>query len=225
MLRNRNANVLLATCATLLLVGAACDPKTDPAPAATPVRAAPTPAAVASPAPSVSEAIRASADAKAEKAAEKSGAADLTTDKDGLSKATVRMETTKGVIEYKFYPKDAPKTSKRIAELVQKGFYNGLTFHRVVPGFVIQGGDPTGNGTGGSGQKIPAEFNSRKHVLGAVAMARSSDPNSADSQFYVALGDLPSLDGQYTVFGKVISGIEVVQKIQVGDKMTKVTLK
>lgn len=150
---------------------------------------------------------------------------DLTPDADGLSKAIVVMETTKGTIEYKFYPKDAPKTVKRMVELIQKGFYNGLTFHRVVPGFVIQGGDPEGTGMGGSGQKLSAEFNSRKHVLGSVAMARSQDPNSADSQFYIALAEIPHLDGSYTVYGKVISGLDVVQKIAMGDKMTKVTLK
>lgn len=150
---------------------------------------------------------------------------DLAVDADGLSKAIVVLETTKGTIQYKFYPKDAPKTTKRIIELIQKGFYNGLVFHRVVPGFVIQGGDPTGTGAGGSGQKLNAEFNARKHLLGTVAMARAMDPNSADSQFYIALGPIPHLDGQYTVFGKVVSGIEVVQKIQQGDKMTKVFLK
>ena len=121
-------------------------------------------------------------------------AVDLTTDSSGLSKSTVVMTTTKGVIKYKFYSKDAPKTVARMVELIQQGFYNGLTFHRVVPGFVIQGGDPVGNGTGGSGQKLPAEFNERRHVEGTVAMARSSDPNSADSQFYISLGTHPHLD-------------------------------
>ena len=148
----------------------------------------------------------------------------LETDSNGLSRATVVLQTTRGKIKYKFYSKDAPKTVHRIAELIQKGFYNGLTFHRVVSGFVVQGGDPTGSGMGGSGVKLPAEFNSRKHVPGAVAMARAQDPNSADSQFYIALGTLPSLDGNYTVFGQVTEGQEVVNQIQIGDRMTAVSI-
>lgn len=150
---------------------------------------------------------------------------DLTVDDQGLSKAVVTIETSKGKIQYKFYTKDAPNTVKRIAELIQKGFYNGLTFHRVVKDFVIQGGDPDGRGTGGSGQNLKAEFNGRKHIPGAVAMARSQDPDSADSQFYITLGTIPHLDGNYTVFGQVISGQDVVEKIAVGDKMNKVSVK
>jgi cyclophilin family peptidyl-prolyl cis-trans isomerase len=147
------------------------------------------------------------------------------TEPSGLSKAVVTIETPKGNIKFRFWSKDAPNTSARIAELVHSGFYNGLTFHRVEPGFVVQGGDPSGNGTGGSGRKQNAEFNRQIHILGSVAMARRGDDvNSADSQFYIALAELPSLDGQYTVFGQVVEGIEVVQKIQVGDKMTKVTI-
>jgi hypothetical protein len=101
---------------------------------------------------------------------------DLEVDANGLSKATVFLQMEHGVIQFKFYPKDAPKTVARIIELIQKGFYNGLTFHRVEPGFVIQGGDPQGNGTGGSGQNLKAEFNSRRHIEGAVAMARAAAP-------------------------------------------------
>ncbi len=141
-----------------------------------------------------------------------------------LEKAVVVIQTARGKIKFKFYPKDAPKTSARVAELIQKGFYNGIVFHRVVPGFVVQGGDPTGSGMGGSGQTLPAEFNTQKHVPGTVAMARSADPNSADSQFYITLGTHPHLDGQYTVFGHVIEGLEVANQIQVGDRMTSVTL-
>ena len=133
------------------------------------------------------------------------------------------IETENGKIEIELYPKDAPKTVARIAELANQGFYNGLTFHRVVPGFVVQGGDPSGNGTGGSGKKLPAEFNSRKHVEGTLAMARTNDPNSADSQFYIALSTLPDLDGKYTVFGQVTKGMDVVKKVKVGDKMIKVS--
>lgn len=149
---------------------------------------------------------------------------DLTIDSNGLSKSTVVLTTAKGVVKFKFYTQDAPATVKRIVELINSGFYNGLTFHRVVPGFVAQGGDPTGTGSGGTGQKLKAEFNDRKHQLGAVAMARTSDPNSADCQFYITLGSQPHLDHQYTVFGQVVDGMDTVQKIQVGDKMTSVVI-
>ncbi|OFZ78528.1 MAG: hypothetical protein A2583_05420 [Bdellovibrionales bacterium RIFOXYD1_FULL_53_11] len=132
------------------------------------------------------------------------------------------MNTTKGFIKFKFYPKDAPNTVKRMIELINQKFYNGLAFHRVVPGFVIQGGDPLGNGTGGSGQRLKAEFNDRRHIEGTVAMARAADPDSADSQFYIALGTQPHLDRSYTVFGQVIDGLDAVRKIQPGDKMTAV---
>jgi peptidylprolyl isomerase/peptidyl-prolyl cis-trans isomerase B (cyclophilin B) len=136
----------------------------------------------------------------------------------------VTIEMDKGKIVFEMYPDSAPKTVARMTELVQKGFYNGLTFHRVVSEFVVQGGDPQGNGMGGSGVKLQAEFNQRKHVTGTVAMARASDPNSADSQFYICLAPQPHLDGQYTVFGQVVEGLDVIQKIRVGDVMRKVTL-
>lgn len=135
------------------------------------------------------------------------------------------IETKYGPVEIELYPTDAPKTVARISELAKKGFYDGLSFHRVVPGFVVQGGDPQGNGTGGSGQNLPAEFNARNHVEGTVAMARAGDPNSADSQFYISLGTHPHLDRNYTVFGQVTKGIEAVKQIKVGDKMTKVSVK
>src|SRR6266436_2788473 len=124
----------------------------------------------------------------------------------------VTIETEKGKIVFEMYPDVAPKTVARITELVKKGFYNGLKFHRVVPGFVIQGGDPKGDGTGGSGVKLPAEFNKMKHVTGTVAMARAQDPNSADSQFYICLADQPGLDNQYTIFGQVTdkASLEVI---------------
>lgn len=149
---------------------------------------------------------------------------DLTADPSGLSKATVIIRTAQGVIKYKFYPTDAPNTVKRIVELINQGFYNGLSFHRVVPGFVVQGGDPVGNGTGGSGKSLKAEFNSRKHIEGSVAMARAGDPDSADSQFYICLAPQPHLDHSYTVFGQVVEGMDVVRKIQPGDKMTSVII-
>jgi peptidylprolyl isomerase/peptidyl-prolyl cis-trans isomerase B (cyclophilin B) len=135
------------------------------------------------------------------------------------------IETSKGTIVFKFFPKDAPATVKNFITLANKGFYNGLNFHRVVPGFVIQGGDPKGDGTGGPGYNIKAEFNSQKHLLGTVAMARSADPDSAGSQFYICLDAKPFLDGKYTVFGQVTSGIDVVKKIVQGDVMNKVAIR
>lgn len=149
---------------------------------------------------------------------------DFSTNANGLSHITVLIQTHLGLIKFKFYPQDAPKTVRRVAELIQQGFYDGLTFHRVVPGFVIQGGDPVGNGTGGSGQKLEAEFNTRHHVEGTVAMARAQDPDSADSQFYISLGTLPHLDQQYTVFGQVVEGMDIVKKIKQGDRMIRVTI-
>ena len=158
---------------------------------------------------------------------------DLSVDANGLSKATVIMTTSEGVIKFKFYPNDAPNTVKRIIELVNKvenpnthqiGFYNGLTFHRVIPGFVVQGGDPLGNGTGGSGTKLKAEFNGRHHVEGAVAMARAQDPDSADSQFYFTLGTFPHLDRSYTIFGQVVEGMDVVKRLKIGDKIVSMII-
>jgi peptidyl-prolyl cis-trans isomerase B (cyclophilin B) len=129
-----------------------------------------------------------------------------------------------GEIRLEFYSEDAPKTVENFVMLAKKGFYNGLNFHRVVPDFVVQGGCPKGNGTGGPGYMIKAEFNKQKHVRGTLAMARSQDPDSAGSQFYICYGNTPHLDGQYTVFGKVVSGMEHVDRIKQGDKMTSVTI-
>lgn len=131
--------------------------------------------------------------------------------------------TTKfGDIKLEFYPEHAPKTVDNFKELAKQGFYDGLIFHRIVPKFVIQGGDPnTRNlsnrgtwGTGGPGWNIKAEFNKNKHSRGALSMARSQDPDSAGSQFFIVLKDSSFLDGQYTVFGKVASGMEIVDKIE-----------
>ncbi len=129
-----------------------------------------------------------------------------------------------GEIRLEFYAEDAPKTVENFVTLAKKGFYNGLNFHRVVPDFVVQGGCPKGNGTGGPGYQIKAEFNKQKHVRGSLAMARSQDPDSAGSQFYICYGSTPHLDGQYTVFGRVVSGMEHVDRIKQGDKMTSVTI-
>ncbi|OLB98984.1 MAG: peptidylprolyl isomerase [Candidatus Rokubacteria bacterium 13_1_40CM_68_15] len=127
-------------------------------------------------------------------------------------------------IRIEFYPEDAPKTVENFVTLAKKGFYNGLAFHRVVPDFVVQGGDPKGNGTGGPGYTIKAEFSKRKHVRGTLAMARSQHPDSAGSQFYITYGPTPHLDGNYTVFGQVTSGMEHVDRIKQGDRMKSVAI-
>ena len=127
-------------------------------------------------------------------------------------------------IRIDFFPEDAPKTIENFVTLAKKGFYDGLTFHRVVPDFVVQGGCPKGNGTGGPGYQIKAEFNKQKHLRGTVAMARSQDPDSAGCQFYICYGATPHLDGQYTVFGKVVAGMELVDRIKQGDRMTSVAI-
>jgi peptidyl-prolyl cis-trans isomerase B (cyclophilin B) len=137
--------------------------------------------------------------------------------------ATITLEKG-GEIRLEFYPADAPKTVENFVTLAKKGFYNGLNFHRVVPDFVVQGGCPKGNGTGGPGYQIKAEFSKQKHVRGTLAMARSQDPDSAGSQFYICYGATPHLDGQYTVFGRVVSGMEHVDRIKQGDKMTSITI-
>ena len=129
-----------------------------------------------------------------------------------------------GEIRVEFFPEDAPKTVENFVTLAKKGFYDGLTFHRVVPDFVAQGGDPKGNGTGGPGYNIPAEFNKQKHLRGSVAMARSQNPDSAGSQFYFTYGAQPHLDNSYTVFGKVVAGMEHVDKIKQGDRMKTVSI-
>lgn len=150
-------------------------------------------------------------------------AQDLKVNEHGLSDATAQIRTVHGNIVFKFYPKEAPHTVSRIITLIEDGFYNGLTFHRVVPNFVIQGGDPQGTGTGGSGQNLRAEFSELQHVRGTVAMARAQDIHSADSQFYIALNTLPHLDGQYTIFGQVIEGLDILDKVSVGDKIIEMT--
>ncbi|HEU5319565.1 MAG TPA: peptidylprolyl isomerase [Methylomirabilota bacterium] len=129
-----------------------------------------------------------------------------------------------GEIRLEFFPADAPRTVENFVGLARKGFYDGLVFHRVVPGFVVQGGDPQGNGTGGPGYTIKAEFNPQKHVRGSVAMARSQHPDSAGSQFYITYGPQPHLDGSYTVFGRVVAGMEHVDAIRQGDRMRTVAI-
>ena len=122
-------------------------------------------------------------------------------------------------IEIELYPDVAPITVKNFEKLVSEGFYDGLTFHRVIPGFMIQGGDPLGNGMGGAKENIKGEFrangvnNTLKHTRGVISMARAFDPNSASSQFFIMHADAPHLDGQYAAFGKVVSGIDAVDEI------------
>ena len=125
-----------------------------------------------------------------------------------------------GVLKIELYPQYAPATVANFEKLVDEGFYDGLTFHRVIAGFMIQGGDPNGNGTGGSGHPIVGEFranghpqNTLRHARGVISMARSMMPNSASSQFFIMHADAPHLDGQYAAFGKVVEGMEAVDKI------------
>jgi peptidylprolyl isomerase len=128
----------------------------------------------------------------------------------------IKMKLKSGNVVIKLRPDIAPKHVKRISKLVKEGFYDGLAFHRVIPGFMAQGGDPAGNGTGGSGKNIEAEFSNEKHVRGTVSMARAQDPNSADSQFFICFEDSKFLDGQYTIWGLVVKGMEFVDKIKKG---------
>lgn len=128
------------------------------------------------------------------------------------------MQLKDGPVTIQLRPDWAPKHVKRIKELVREGFYDGIIFHRVIEGFMAQTGDPTGTGSGGSGQKIKAEFSKEPHMRGAVSMARAADINSADSQFFIVLSASTYLDGQYTYWGKVTKGMEFVDHIKKGDK-------
>jgi peptidylprolyl isomerase len=129
---------------------------------------------------------------------------------------TLIMELKTGEVIIQMRPDLAPNHVAQIKKLTREGFYNNTPFHRVIPGFMVQGGDPTGRGTGGSGNKLKAEFSSERHVRGVTSMARAQDPNSADSQFFIMLGTTPSLDGQYTVWGRVIDGMQHVDAIRKG---------
>lgn len=150
------------------------------------------------------------------------------------------IKTDKGIIKMKFYVKDAPNTVASFVELAKSGFYDKTAFHRVIPGFVAQGGDPQSKGmtpeqvaqaaqagqlgTSGPGYNLKAEFNSQKHLEGTVAMARAQSPDSAGSQFYICLAPQPSLNGQYTVFGQVTDGMDVVKKLGVGSIIESITI-
>jgi peptidylprolyl isomerase len=130
---------------------------------------------------------------------------------------TLYLDLASGRVTIELRPDLAPGHCAHIKALARRGFYDGVVFHRVIDGFMAQGGDPTGTGTGGSGQNLKAEFSAEKHVRGTCSMARASDPNSADSQFFIMFAPTPSLDGQYTVWGKVTSGMEHVDAIKKGD--------
>jgi cyclophilin family peptidyl-prolyl cis-trans isomerase len=130
---------------------------------------------------------------------------------------TLYLDLKDGRVIIEMFPDVAPKHVARIKELTRQGFYNGVVFHRVIDGFMAQTGDPTGTGMGGSGQKLDAEFNAKKHLRGTLSMARANDPNSADSQFFICFDTSDFLDNQYTVWGQVVSGMEFVDKIKKGD--------
>ena len=143
---------------------------------------------------------------------------------------TLKLETTQGDVVIEMRPDLAPNHVARIKELVREGFYDGIVFHRVIDGFMAQTGCPNGTGTGGSGKKLKAEFNAEPHVRGVVSMARAQNPDSGDSQFFIVFDDATFLDRQYTVWGKVIEGMENVDKIKRGepvqnpDKIVKATM-
>lgn len=143
---------------------------------------------------------------------------------------TLYMDLATGRVIIELRPDLAPNHVARVKELTRQGFYNGLKFHRVIPGFMAQTGDPRGDGTGGSGKNLDAEFSSERFVRGTIGAARTNDPNSADSQFFINFAETPHLNGQYTVWGKVVSGMDLVDGIAKGeppanpDKIIKMTV-
>ncbi|HVJ51453.1 MAG TPA: peptidylprolyl isomerase [Aliidongia sp.] len=132
---------------------------------------------------------------------------------------TLYLDVPGGRVTIELRPDLAPNHVARIKELAREGFYDGIAFHRVIDGFMVQTGDPKGDGTGGSGQRLKAEFSNERHVRGICSMARTNDPNSADSQFFIMLGDAPSLDRQYSVWGAAVSGMEHIDAIKKGDRI------
>ena len=133
---------------------------------------------------------------------------------------TLLIETSKGAVSIAMRGDLAPNHVARIKELVREGFYDGVAFHRVIDGFMAQTGDPTGTGSGGSGKKLKAEFSDTAHIRGTCSMARAADPDSADSQFFICFAESPWLDGQYTVWGEVVSGMEAVDQIKRGEPVS-----
>lgn len=193
------------------------DPAAAPLPTLPPDAAAPSPAAAEAPAAAPAPAA----------GGKKSYSAmpPMTIDPAKSYGATITMANG-GVLSLKLRPDLAPQTVNSFVFLAREGFYDGLTFHRVEPGFVIQGGDPDGNGTGGPGYSIPGEFTDKVSYdkPGLLAMARSSDPDSGGSQFFITLGPAQSLDNKYTLFGEVVAGQEVVDAVKIGDVMQSVTI-
>jgi peptidylprolyl isomerase/peptidyl-prolyl cis-trans isomerase B (cyclophilin B) len=150
--------------------------------------------------------------------------APLATDSGIPEGSQVQLALDGGTVTIRLLPEVAPNTVASFKVLVSEGFYDGLTFHRVIPGFMAQGGDPDGTGSGSPGYRIKAEFNATKHVRGTVAMARTSAPDSAGSQFYICYGPQPHLDGQYTVFGEVTEGMALIDQVKNGSVIHKATL-
>jgi peptidyl-prolyl cis-trans isomerase B (cyclophilin B) len=150
-------------------------------------------------------------------------APDMQIDESGAYTATI--ETSRGVIELELYPQHAPQTVNNFIFLIGQGFYDGVTFHRVIPDFMVQGGDPTGSGSGGPGYQFDCESagNPLIHERGVISMANAG-PNTNGSQFFLTHVPCPHLDGRHTVFGKVTSGLDVVDAIEQGDTMAKVTV-
>jgi len=138
-------------------------------------------------------------------------------------KYTAVIKTARGDLTLELYPQDAPVTVNNFVTLARKGFYNGLTFHRIIPGFMAQGGDPTGTGSGGPGYKFQDEFSQRTHVTGGLSMANSG-PNTNGSQFFICYAPQPHLNGKHTVFGQCTQGMDVLNKLVNGDKMTEVVI-
>ena len=146
------------------------------------------------------------------------------------------LETSQGKLYLELYPEEAPWHVSNFKYLADKGFYSGTTFHLYKPGYIIQGGDPKGNGLGGPGYTLPPEFSRRNHVLGTLGMARKPDTHgepkkvinperrSSGSQFHILLGDAPHMDGSYTIFGRVVGGLDVLQKLREGDSISKLTV-
>jgi cyclophilin family peptidyl-prolyl cis-trans isomerase len=148
----------------------------------------------------------------------------LKTDIGGLSTTSATIKTIHGDIVFRFYTKAAPHTSARIMKLIQDKFYDGLLFHRAIPNFIIQTGDPTGTNTGGSGEKLKGEFNELQHIKGTIGMARGMNSDSADSQFYICLTTLSHLNGKNTIFGQVVDGLDILPKLSKGDRVISITL-
>ncbi|MCU0236781.1 MAG: peptidylprolyl isomerase [Acidobacteria bacterium] len=131
------------------------------------------------------------------------------------------LETERGTLVFRLFPEVAPLTVARIGELADSGFYDGILFHRVVADFVVQAGDPSGTGDGGSGRTIVAEFSHLHYLRGSVGMARDDDIHSNDSQFFICISEQPHLDGKYTLFGQVIAGEDVLDRIRQGDRIVR----